>query len=169
VLLVVGRIIRPHGVRGELVVEIRTDEPDSRFAVGKVYSTDPAATGPLTATGIRPHQGRFLMTFEEVGDRARADEVRGTFLCLDSETMDAPDDPDEYRDHDLWGLAVVTAEGETVGELTRIEHGPAHDSLVVKRKGANPAYIPFIKEMVTEVDVPGGRIVVDLPEGLLDL
>lgn len=150
-------------------MDIRTDEPDSRFAVGKVYPTDPAAAGPLTATGIRPHQGRLLMTFEEVGDRARADELRGVALCFDSEAMDAPDDPDEFRDHDLWGLAVVTVEGEAVGELTRIEHGPAHDMLVVKRKGATPAYIPFIKQMVPEVDVPGGRIVVDLPEGLLDL
>ncbi|WP_203686116.1 ribosome maturation factor RimM [Phytomonospora endophytica] len=168
-MLAVGRIIRPHGVRGELVVEIRTDEPDLRFAVGKVYITDPAAAGPLTTTGIRPHQGRLLMTFEEVGDRARADEMRGVLLCFDSEEMSAPEDPDEFRDHDLWGLAVVTTEGEHVGELTRIDHGAAHDMLVVKRKGTNPAYIPFIKEMVPEVDVPGGRIVVDPPEGLLDL
>ncbi|MEV0645223.1 ribosome maturation factor RimM [Phytomonospora sp. NPDC050363] len=168
-MLVVGRIIRPHGVRGELVVEIRTDEPDSRFAVGKVYSTDPAAAGPLTTTGIRPHQGRLLMTFKEVGDRVRADEMRGVRLCFESEGMAAPEDPDEFRDHDLWGLDVVTVSGERVGELTRIDHGAAHDMLVVSRKGAKPVYIPFIKVMVPEVDVPGRRIVVDPPEGLLDL
>ncbi|GLZ75669.1 ribosome maturation factor RimM [Actinorhabdospora filicis] len=168
-LLSVGRIIRPHGVHGELVVEIRTDEPDSRFAAGRVYTTDPAAAGPLTATAIRGHQGRLLITFDEVEGRTRADELRGVFLCVDSDTIDAPDDPDEFRDHDLWGLDVVTVDGERVGEITRIEHGPAHDMLVVKRAGRTPAYIPFIKAMVPEVDVPGRRVVVDPPEGLLDL
>ena len=167
--LVIGRIIRPHGVRGELVVEIRTDEPDARFAAGKVYSTDPAAAGPLTVTAIRPHQGRLLVTCDEVVDRSQAEALRGVYMCVDSESVPAPDDPDEFRDHDLWGVPVVTVTGEHVGEVVRVDHGPAHDMLVVKRKGRTPAYIPFIKVMVPEVDLAGRRIVVDPPEGLLDL
>lgn len=167
--LVVGRIIRPHGVRGDLICEIRTDEPAERFTVGSVFVTDPTEHGPVTLTSVRSYQGRLLITFEGVNDRDSADALRGVELCIDSEELQAPDDPDEFRDHELVGLAVESVTGELIGTVSRIEHGPAHDMLIVGREAAKPALIPFIHAMVPDVDLPGRRIVVDLPDGLLDL
>lgn len=168
-LLVVGRVVRPHGVRGELVCQVRTDEPEERFAPGTVLATDPGDAGPLTIESVRWNQGRALLFVSGVADRDSAEALRGVLLCVDSDDVPSPADPDEYRDHDLVGLAVVHQSGETVGEVMRVEHAPAHDMLVVARPHAKPAMIPFIREMVSAVDLDAARVVVDLPDGLLDL
>ena len=168
-LLVVGRLVRPHGVRGDLICEVRTDEPDDRFAAGSVLATDPADSGPLTLDQVRWHQGRLLVKFDGIDDRDAAGKLRGVLVCVDSAELDAPDDPEEFRDHDLVGLAVETDSGDRIGEIVRVDHGAAHDMLVVKRDTGKPALIPFIHRMVPTVDLPGGRVVVTLPEGLLDL
>ncbi|WP_345740707.1 ribosome maturation factor RimM [Stackebrandtia albiflava] len=168
-MLVIGRIVRPHGIRGDLICEVRTDEPEERFVAGSVVHTDPASAGPLRIESVRWYQGRLLLTFDGVADRDTAEALRGVLLCVDSANVPPPEDPEEFRDHDLVGLRVETETGETVGTVARIEHGPAHDTLVVDRSEAKPALIPFIHAMVPVVDVPGGRMVVTLPEGLLDL
>ena len=113
--LVVGRITRPHGVRGEVSVEVHTDEPDRRFAVGSVLATDPADAGPLTVASTRWHTGRLLVIFAGVADRNQAEDLRGIWLTLDSAQAGPTDDPDEFHDHELIGLAVVTVSGEPVG------------------------------------------------------
>lgn len=129
--LVVGRITRPHGVRGEVSVEVRTDEPDRRFAVGRVLATDPAAAGPLTVESLRWHSGRLLIQFTGVSDRNLADELRGTWLTLDSAEAGPSDDPDEFHDAELIGLAVVTTSGEPVGRVTDVRHF-GQDLLVIE-------------------------------------
>ena len=129
--LVVGRITRPHGVRGEVSVEVRTDEPDRRFAVGHVLATDPVAAGPLTAESVRWHSGRLLIQFAGVTDRNQADELRGTWLTLDSAEAGPSDDPDEFHDAELIGLAVVTTSGEPVGRVTDVRHF-GQDLLVIE-------------------------------------
>ncbi|MFI7126421.1 ribosome maturation factor RimM [Nonomuraea sp. NPDC050153] len=164
--LVVGRIGRPHGVRGEVSVEVRTDDPELRFAVGTSIATDPAARGPLVVEGRRWHKGFLLLAFEGVTDRDVAEELRGTMLVIDSAEVAPSDDPDEFHDHQLIGLTVETAAGETVGEVTDVLHH-GQDLLVVRRAGADEALIPFVKALVPEVDLKGGRLVVDPPEGLL--
>jgi len=168
-LLVIGRIIRPHGVRGDLICEVRTDEPDERFVAGSVLVTDPAEHGPVKLEYVRWYQGRLLITLEGVADRDAAEALRGVLLCVDSADITEPEDPEEFRDHDLVDLRVEDTDGTVIGNVTRVEHGPAHDMLVVRRDGDKPALIPFIHAMVPTVDVPGGRIVVTLPDGLLDL
>lgn len=168
-LLVVGRIIRPHGVRGDLVCEVRTDEPEKRFVAGSVMRTDPAHHGPLSLTAVRWYQSRLLVTFAEVDDRNAADELRGLLLCVDSEVVDDLDDPDEFRDHELVGLEVADESGVVLGRVKRIDHAPAHELIVLNRESGGQAFIPFISQMVPSVDVAAGRIVVDLPEGMLDL
>jgi 16S rRNA processing protein RimM len=168
-LLVVGQIIRPHGVRGELVVDVRTDSPDERFAVGSVLVTDPTAAGPRTIDTVRPHQGRLLITFEGVADRDVAEGLRGVLLCVDSETVAPPQDPDEFHDHQLVGLSAQTPAGERLGEVVGINHAPASDLLVLKLPDGRSALVPFVQAMVPEVDLPAGRVVLTLPEGLLDL
>lgn len=167
--LVVGRIIRPHGVRGELVVDIRTDEPDLRFVVGSVLETDPAAAGPLTIDAVRPHQGRLLVTFEGVADRSGADQFRGVLLCVDSANVTPPADPDEFHDYQLVGLQAQTPAGEPIGEVVRIDHAPASDLLVIRLTDGRTGLVPFVTAMVPEVDLAGRRVVLTPPDGIFDL
>jgi 16S rRNA processing protein RimM len=170
-LLTVGRVARAHGVHGEVVVEVRTDDPADRYADGAVLVTESPSgqRGRLTVVGSRPHQGRLIVTFEGVADRHAAEALRGLLLQVDSAQIAVPSDPDEFHDHQLVGLAVVTPDGERIGEVARIEHAPAADLLVVARDGGPAALVPFVTAMVPEVDLSGGRIVVDPPPGLLDL
>jgi 16S rRNA processing protein RimM len=174
-LLVIGRILRPHGVLGEVVVDVRTDEPAERFAPGSVLVTDPgrrvAPDVPPTVTidTVRPHQGRLLVVFEGVHGRDIADRLRGVELCVDSDTVPVSDDPDEFSDFQLVGLAAVTPGGEQLGEVVRVDHAPSSDLLVLRRPDGRSALVPFVKAIVPEVDLAGGRVVVTPPEGLFDL
>lgn len=181
-LLYVGRILRPHGIRGEVIVEVRTDDPDERFAPGKVLATDPGAmpskdTDPaayqvpdrLTIEAVRAHQGRLIIAFDGVYDRNVADALRGVLLCVDSADVGPLADPDEFHDHQLVGLTAVTPAGETLGEVARIDHAPASDLLVLRRPEGSTALVPFVKAIVPEVDLAAGRVIVDPPEGLFDL
>ncbi|WP_055479643.1 ribosome maturation factor RimM [Sphaerimonospora mesophila] len=166
--LVVGRIGRPHGVRGEVTVEVRTDDPDVRFAPGTALATDPAEAGPLTVEGARWHKGILLLALAGVTDRDAAEELRGTLLVIDSADVPRSADPDEFRDHELIGLAVLTVAGERVGEVTDVLHH-GQDLLVVRRPARSDAYVPFVKALVPEVDLDRGVLVVDAPPGLFDL
>jgi 16S rRNA processing protein RimM len=172
-LLVVGEIVRPHGVRGEVVVDVRTDEPGERFAPGAVLVTDPGTAvsvpGTLTVEYARPHLGRLIVAFEGVEGREAADGLRRVLLCVDSAAIPPPADPDEFHDHQLLGLTAVDPEGEKLGEVVRIDHGPAADMLVLRRPDGGTALVPFVSAMVPEVDLAGGRLVMTLPGGLLDL
>ncbi|MET7706829.1 ribosome maturation factor RimM [Micromonospora sp. NPDC005413] len=201
--LVIGRIGKPHGVRGEVTVEVRTDEPEARFAPGTVLRTEPGAKPPTasprsTVPGIEPgavpapapadglgvpfrvpaeltieearfHQGRMLVAFDGILDRDGAEALRGTLLVVDSADVAPPDDPEEFHDHQLVGLAAVTRAGERLGEVVRIDHAPSSDLLVLRRPEGRTALIPFVRAIVPEVDLAGGRVIVDPPAGLLDL
>jgi len=168
--LVVGRIARPHGVRGELAVEVRTDDPELRFAQGTVLATDPAVVGPLIITRTRWHSGRLLVCFAGVEDRDAAAELRGVLLVVDSADLEDTADPDEFRDHQLIGLAVIAPDGKRVGEVTDVLHS-GQDLLVVagdgQRAGAE-IMIPFVSAIVPEVDLSAGQLRIDPPPGLLD-
>jgi 16S rRNA processing protein RimM len=167
--LVVGRIVRPHGVRGEVVVDVRTDSPDERYAAGTVFATEPAAAGPLTVSEFRPHQGRLLITFEGIADRDIAETLRGVLLCVDSASVAEPDDPDEFLDHQLVGLRAESPGGEPIGEVVRVDHGPGHDMLVVRLPDRREGLVPFVRAIVPTVDVAGGRVVLTPPDGLFDV
>ncbi|MBG0828481.1 ribosome maturation factor RimM [Planomonospora sp. ID67723] len=164
--LVVGRIGRPHGLRGDVTVEVRTDDPEQRFAPGSALSTDPASAGPLVVESRRWHSGILLVRFEGVDDRNRAEELRGTTLVIDSADIPPSDDPDEFYDHQLIGLTVVTPDGERAGEVVDVLHH-GQDLLVVRRAGRD-VYVPFVKALVPEIDLEQGTLLVDGPAGLLD-
>lgn len=164
--LVVGRIGRPHGVRGEITIDVRTDEPDTRFAAGTEIRTDPSTAGPLTVERARWHSGRLLVRFAGIGDRDAAEELRGTWLVVDPGDIPPSADPDDFHDRELIGLAVVTADGADVGRVADILHH-GQDLLVVHGPGGEKL-VPFVTALVPEVDVPGGRLVIDPPPGLLD-
>ncbi|MGH3298074.1 MAG: ribosome maturation factor RimM [Trebonia sp.] len=163
----VGRIGRPHGIRGDVVVGVRTDEPELRFAKGSRLDTDPADLGPLTVAGSKWHSGELLIRFEGIGDRDAAAELRGTWLTVDSATIAPPEDPDEFHDTDLVGLSVRTIDGTQVGTVSDVLHS-GQDVLVIKSADGNEIMVPFVKPLVPEVDVKSGFMVIDPPEGLLN-
>ncbi|HEX2177155.1 MAG TPA: ribosome maturation factor RimM [Nocardioidaceae bacterium] len=166
--LVVGRIGRPHGVRGEVGVEVRTDDPTERFAIGTELRTDPSSAGPLTVAAARPHSGRLLVRFEQVRDRNAAEALRGVLLTVQVPDREEPADPEELYDHQLVGLQVHDHAGTVVGEVADVLHNPAHDLLVVRRKSGGDVLVPFVSELVPDVDLGRGRLTVADRPGLLE-
>ena len=170
--VIVGRIGRPHGIRGEVVIGVRTDEPDLRFPVGAVLGAGPTPdsdTPPaqLRVASARWHSGQLLVAFAGVTDRTAAGELTGSWLSVDSSQLPAPPDPDEFRDHELIGLSVRTRAGQAVGVVTDVLHY-GQDLLVVRHPGGEEYLVPFVRAIVPEVDVAAGLIVIDPPRGLLD-
>ena len=171
--VVVGRIGRPHGVRGEVTVEVRTDDPDLRFVPGAVLRTDPPDRGPVTIAGVHWHSGTLLLRLEGIDSREAAETVRNTELLVGVADLPAIEEPDSYYDHQLVGLTARLPDGTVLGEITVVRH-EAQDLLVVRRReggGATGAdvLIPFVSAIVPTVDLDGGFVVVDPPEGLLEL
>jgi 16S rRNA processing protein RimM len=170
--LVVGRILRPHGLSGELSVEVHTDDPEQRFAAGSVLGTDPAEAGPLTVEASRWHSGRLLVSFAGVADRTDAESLRGAWLTIDAADVPLPEDPDEFHDHQLTGLTVVTVTGELVGTVTDVLHHAQTLLAVTPAAGTSrraEVLVPFVAAIAVDVDLAGGRLVIDPPPGLLDL
>ncbi|MGW4672665.1 ribosome maturation factor RimM [Streptomyces sp. NPDC004324] len=166
--LVVARVGRAHGIKGEVTVEVRTDEPELRLAPGAVLATDPASTGPLTIETGRVHSGRLLLRFEGVRDRNAAEALRNTLLIAEVDPDEKPEDPDEYYDHQLMDLDVVTKDGDEVGRITEISHLPSQDLFVVERPDGTKVLIPFVEEIVVDIDLDEQRAVIDPPPGLID-
>ncbi|WP_256104885.1 ribosome maturation factor RimM [Streptomyces sp. ODS05-4] len=166
--LVVARIGRAHGIKGEVTVEVRTDEPELRLAPGAVLATDPAATGPLTIETGRVHSGRLLLRFAGVSDRTGAEALRNTLLIADVDPDERPEDDDEFYDHQLIDLDVVLADGTEVGRITEISHLPSQDLFVVERPDGTEVMIPFVEEIVADIDLERQRAVITPPPGLID-
>ncbi|GAB3123390.1 ribosome maturation factor RimM [Streptomyces calidiresistens] len=166
--LVVARIGRAHGIRGEVTVEVRTDEPEIRLGPGAVLATDPPEVGPLTIESGRVHSGRLVLRFVGVRDRSAAEALRNTLLIAEVDPEETPEDPEEFYDHQLVDLEVVTEDGTLVGRVAEISHLPGQDLLVVERSDGDEVLIPFVHAIVPEVDPAGGRLVVTPPPGLLD-
>lgn len=171
--VVVGRIGRAHGIRGEVSVEPRTDEPERRFAVGSTLTgviPGRAAGGvprSLTVSATRWHQGRLLVRFEEIADRNDAEAARGLVLEVEIDPSASPEDPEEFYDHQLVGLAARRADGSPLGRVTSVIHGPAQDMLAIDADGRE-VLVPFVSALVPEVDVAAGHLVVADVPGLLE-
>jgi 16S rRNA processing protein RimM len=166
--VVVGRIGRPHGVRGEVTVEVRTDDPDLRFVPGTELLTDPADRGPLTVAGRRWHRDILLLVLEGIDSREAAEELRNTELLVAVADLPELEDPDAFYDHQLVGLSARLTDGSVLGEVAAVRHEGA-DLLVVRRDDGGELLVPFVTAIVPTVDLAGGFVVVDPPEGLLEL
>jgi 16S rRNA processing protein RimM len=156
-----------------VTVEVRTDDPELRFAPGAVLRTDPASRGPLTVAGRRWHREILLLTLErpdgeQIDSREAAEEFRNTELLVDIAGLPPLEDPDDFYDHQLVGLAARLTDGTPLGEVEAVRHEGA-DLLVVRRADGGEALIPFVSAIVPTVDVAGGYLLVDPPEGLLEL
>ena len=169
--VVVGRIGKPHGLRGEVTVEVRTDEPDRRFALGTTVLVERPGGGPapwsvLTVAASRWHQTTLLLRFEEISDRTAAESARGLVLHATVAADESPEDPEEFYDHQLVGLAAEDLEGAALGEVTAVLHG-AQDLLQIHTADGRDALVPFVTALVPEVDLAGRRVVVADRPGLV--
>lgn len=162
---VVGRIGRPHGLHGELTVQVRTDSPEQRFVPGAQFGAGPGRT--LAVVAVRPHGEALLVRFTGVSDRTTAAGLRGTLLTIGVAELPDLQDPEEYYDHQLEGLTAVGPDGTVLGTVREVVHAPASDLLVLETAGG-AALVPFVRAIVPEVDLAGGRVVLDPPAGLLD-
>ena len=179
--LVVARIGRAHGIKGEVTIEVRTDAPDERFTPGAVLHVAPVAQPPagtakasasapalpatLTLETVRDHNGTLLLGFAGIRDRNQAEELRGA--VLEAELPEVSDEPDAWYDHELVGLTAVDPAGATLGEVVAVEHPGAQDLLVVRRPDGIRRLVPFVVAIVPTVDVAGGTVVIDAPPGLI--
>lgn len=164
--VVVARIGKPHGLKGEVTVRVHTDAPDERFVIGATFQTDPAARGPLTLRTHRVHNGIHLLGFDQAPDRTAAEALRGTQLLVDAQ--DDEQDADAWYAEELIGLDVVDTHGAKIGTVVELHDRPAQDLLEVRLENGNTGYVPFVEQLVPEVDVDAGRIVIDPPPGLFD-
>ncbi len=171
---VIARIGKPHGLHGEVTVQLHTDEPELRLAVGSEIDTE-AGSGSgvprvLTVRSTRVHNGVWLVAFAEIPDRTGAESLRGTRLVVDSaDVLPAPDEDDVFTEEQLRGLEVVDPAGVVLGTVGGLELGAAQDRLVILLPDGREAQVPFVAAIVPEVDLEGHRVVVDAPPGLLDL
>jgi len=178
VLVVVGRIGRPHGVKGAATIEVRTDEPDKRFAVGARLLTDSGLD--LTVASATWHSGRLLVTFEGYEDRTAVEQLRNALVSVDRPADERPEDPEEFYDSDLEGCEVVVDGSDSdsdsdgvvigvgIGVVREVSHLPGQDLLVVVTPDEREVLIPFVSEFVPQIDVSAKRIVITPPEGLLE-
>ncbi len=177
-LVVVGRIGRPHGVKGAATIEVRTDEPDKRFAVGARLLTDSGLD--LTVASATWHSGRLLVTFEGYEDRTAVEQLRNALVSVDRPADERPEDPEEFYDSDLEGCEVVVdgsdSDGDSdggvigvvIGVVREVSHLPGQDLLVVVTPDEREVLIPFVSAFVPQIDVSAQRIVITPPEGLLE-
>jgi 16S rRNA processing protein RimM len=164
--IIVGVIGRAHGVAGEVVVEVRTDEPERRFAPGQVLGEE-GGSRLFTVRSVRDHSGRLLIKFAEVADRTSAEAVSGTLLTATAEADERPAEPETFYDRQLIGLKATTPDGVEVGTVSSVLHLPAQDVLDVDT-ATGSRLVPFVAALVPEVDLEAGRLTIVDIAGLLD-
>lgn len=171
-------MVKAHGVGGEVVVEIRTDDPAARFAPGNTLRTRRSrggGEGSYVVDQAREHGGRLLVRLAGVTDRDTADALRGSLFVVDSDELPPIDEPDTYYDHQLEGLQVRTTAGDDVGVVAEVLHTAAGELLAVRRATddaggeGREVLVPFVSAIVTSVSLDDRMIEIDPPEGLLDL
>ena len=163
--VVVGVIGRAHGIRGDVVIDVRTDEPERRFAPGARLRAEGSGR-TFTVANTREHSSRLLARFEELNDRTAAEQARGAVLLADVDASELPTEPEEFYDRQLVGLAVRTPDQTEIGTVAAVLHLPAQDTLEIDTP-AGPRLVPFVAALVPEVDLTGGFLVVAEVSGLL--
>ena len=163
----VGKVIgRAHGVRGEVAVELRTDEPERRFAPGQILGEE-GGSRIFTVQTARDHFGHLLVKFAEVVDRTSAEAARGALLIASVKPDEQPEEPEEFYDRQLIGLTVTRPDGAEVGMVGSVLHLPAQDVLEIET-ATGTRLVPFVAALVPEVDLDAGRLTVVDVAGLLD-
>lgn len=164
--LQVARIGKPHGIRGEVTVQLFTDAPEERFEAGAVFRVEPSDRGPLTVSSARWNKDILVLGFEEVTDRNAAELLRGAKLFIDSDETE--DDDDSWYEHELVGLEARVGD-QVVGRVSALRTMTVQDLLVIERADGEEILVPFVEEIVPEVDIDGGFVLLTPPAGLLEL
>jgi len=166
--MVVGRIGKARGIKGHAFVMPFTDDPEVRFAVGSVLQTEPAAAGPLSVASFSMASGKLVLSFDGVEDRTAIEALRGVELVIAREARPALDDPDDFYTSDLIGLIARTVDGVDVGTVADVIDIAGADYLVLDVDGSEKL-VPFVRAIVPSVDIAGGFVELDPPDGLFDL
>ena len=159
-LLVVGRIGRAHGVRGEVTVEVRTDSPDERFKIGQILKTDPESNGPLIIESIRNNSGTLLLSFKNFNDRNAVEKLRNTLILAEVDPSQSNTSENDFHISQIVGAKVVDRNGKTLGLVKDVLSLPAQDTLVVDSDGAE-VLVPFVKSYVPVVSIERVEITVE--------
>jgi 16S rRNA processing protein RimM len=161
--LAIGRIVAPRGVRGELRVEIESDDPNRFLALQTVYLGEEHR--PFRVRGARLHQGRALLVLAGIADRNAAEAWRGAYVYVAIEDA-LPLGENEYYHHQIVGLQAVTEEGEALGRVSEVLITGANDVYVIQGPRGE-ILLPAFEDVILAIDLPQGRMVVRIPEGLL--
>jgi 16S rRNA processing protein RimM len=162
--VVVARLGRPHGLSGQVALDVRTDNPSGRLLPGAEFATDRAGLGRLTLESVRQDAKGWLARFAQIPDRTAAEAARGTAILIEAEPGT---EADAWYPHELAGLPVILPDGSQAGTVAGIERRPAQDLLRVAEPGGGEALVPLVRAIVTEVDLTVGRVLLDPPRGLL--
>lgn len=165
--LQVARIGKPHGIRGEVTVQVLTDAPEERFVKGEVLHVSGGPVSTLTVKNARWNKAILLLSFVEIADRNAAETLRGSRLEIDADA-EPDDDSDEWYEHDLLDLKVML-DGKQVGVVTGLRTNPAQDLLVFEDTEGEEVYLPFVDEFVPDIDTEAGTLTITPPAGLLEL
>jgi len=167
----VGRLLKAHGLKGAIKLELYTDQPNERFVPGAVFDLQVPQDSPwfgktVTVSELRWYNQAPVIFLEGITDRTAAESLIKAILLLDTDADALPTDPDSWYDHQLVGLKVVR-DGEEVGEVVRVDHFPAQDLLIVK-VGEREVMLPFVAAIVPNVDIKAGVVTVTPPVGLFE-
>lgn len=165
--VVVGRLGRPHGVKGEINVEVLTDDPEKRFAKGSKLTIQ-NQNKQLTVNTARLHTNKLLVTFNEVPDRNIAEDLKGNYLVIELNESEIPQTGDEFYEDQLIGLSAVSENQELFGEVVEVIHRSAQDLLVIKTPDNQEVLVPFVDEIAPIIDLNKKIIVLNPPKGLFD-
>lgn len=163
----VGYVRKAHGIRGDVVVRGLVDDARTRFIVGASFLTDESAPQTLTIKSVAPLRDDFRISFGEVGDRNRSEELKGTQITVPASERRALEDG-EWWPEDLVGCNVMSVSGGKVGVVHEVIIGAAQDRLVVIAPDGSKAEVPFVEALVPRVDIANDEIMVDLPDGLFE-
>ncbi|MCB5272891.1 Ribosome maturation factor RimM [Arthrobacter sp. SO5] len=166
--LQVARIGKPHGIRGEVTVQVLTDAPGDRFVPGTQFVVEPASAGPLTILSARWNKDILLLAFEEIETRNEAETVRGAKLFIETEELEEDGDDEGWYEHELVGLDVRVGD-QVVGKVAGLNTLPVQDLLVVTANNGKEILIPFVEQIVPEVNVGERFILVTPPPGLFEV
>lgn len=167
--LVVGRLVNTHGIRGEVKVLPSTDFPDQRFAPGSrlaLHAPDSSAVVDVEVASAREHKGMYIVKLKQFDNINQVLPYKGWTVKVPASER-VPLGEGEYYFHDIIGCTVVTEEGEEIGRITEILRPGANDVWVVQRPKGRPALIPYIDDVVKDVDVTAKRVTIHLMEGLI--
>jgi 16S rRNA processing protein RimM len=167
-LILMGRASGAFGLKGEIKVFPHGRDPEVFLRAGCLYlGPNPEAARPLTLVSLREHGGRLLVTTKEVADRTQAEALSGAWVYLERSALEPPA-PDEYYWYQLKGALVLDKQGRELGSVVAVSDLGAHDLLLVRAADGKEALIPVVEGIILEMDLAGGRVIVELPPGLLE-